>query len=325
MGRNGSSLKNIADELASSDDEDDYDSEGYDEYDGDDAQDSKSLRKLSQSSPGRMRSRRSQKSDDATFSLSIDEAADVLRKSSDQSLFGRLFATSKIGTSKLGKSRGKKNKMSKEEQRREHRRKLDEMAKPREKKSSKLRFASEDDEKNCTFNAARKTRGEQKRGDESKENGTSDFTIRMEARERSRRQKLERKRGEKAYESIIDKKQCPNCGAVQSYDEVVSRRNKCKKSGCNLLYRKPGMKDNKVFLKRLEKMQKDGEKKKKILQEKHTPKFQPEHRIMFDPAEGKVVKVPYKNRSRDWDGFLSRMKDAENKRTIRMQQGGLNE
>ena len=46
---------------------------------------------------------------------------------------------------------------------------------------------------------------------------------------------------------------------------------------------------------------------------------------MFDPAEGKVIKVPYKNRSRDWDGFLSRMKDAENKRTIRMQRGGANE
>ena len=199
------------------------------------------------------------------------------------------------------------------------------MAKPREKKSTKFRFASEDDEKNCTFNATKKKRGEQKRGDESKENDASDFTIRMEARERSRRQKLERKRGEKDYESMIDKKQCPNCGAVQSYDEVVSRRNKCKKSGCNLLYRKPGMKDNNVFLKRLEKMQKYGERKKKILQEKYTPKFQPEHRVMFDPAEGKVIKVPYKNRSRDWDGFLSRMKDAENKRTTRMQQGGANE
>ena len=168
----------------------------------------------------------------------------------------------------------------------------------------------------------KKKRGEQKRDSESKENEGADFTIRMEAKERSRRQKLERKRGEKEYEQMIDKKVCPKCGAIQSYDEVVSRRNKCKKSGCNCLYRKPGIKDNSIFLKRLEKMQKDGEKKKKILENKYTPKFQPEHRIMFDPAEGKVKKMPYQNRSRDWDGFLQRMKEAENKRTIRMQQGG---
>ena len=315
-----SSLKNIVDELSSSEDDDNnYDDEGYDEYD-DEENDSKALKKLSQSSPGRLRT---SKKGNETFSLSINEAADVLRKSSDQSLFGRLFTTSKIGNSRtLGKSRGKK-KQSKED----HRKKLDEMARPRQKKSNKLRFASEDDEKNCTFNAThkKKKRGEQKRDSESKENEGADFTIRMEAKERSRRQKLERKRGEKEYEQMIDKKVCPKCGAIQSYDEVVSRRNKCKKSGCNCLYRKPGIKDNSIFLKRLEKMQKDGEKKKKILENKYTPKFQPEHRIMFDPAEGKVKKMPYQNRSRDWDGFLQRMKEAENKRTIRMQQGGTNE
>ena len=96
----------------------------------------------------------------------------------------------------------------------------------------------------------KKKRGEQKRDSESKENEGADFTIRMEAKERSRRQKLERKRGEKEYEQMIDKKVCPKCGAIQSYDEVVSRRNKCKKSGCNCLYRKPGIKDNSIFLKR---------------------------------------------------------------------------
>ena len=51
-----SSLKNIADELSSSEDDDNnYDDEGYDEYD-DEENDSKALKKLSQSSPGRLRS-----------------------------------------------------------------------------------------------------------------------------------------------------------------------------------------------------------------------------------------------------------------------------
>lgn len=315
------SLKNIADETPMSE-EDDYGDEGYDDYDDtyDDQSDNANTmsKKLSQSSPAKIRSGSNKSS---TFSMSIEDAADVLRNSSDQTLFGRLF-TQKLSV------RNKVSKKTKKKNAKEHRRKLDEMARPRQRKKNKLRFASEDDEKNCTFNSTlkKKRHGEQKKSDgESKEGGVADFTVRMEAKERSRRLKLERKRGEKEYENLIDKKVCPKCGAVQSYDEVVSRRNKCKKSGCNCLYRKPNMKDSSVFLKRLERMEEANEKKKKILSKKYTPKFQPEHRIMFDPTEGKVVKLPYQNRSRDWEGFLVRMKDAENKRKNRMLQGGANE
>ena len=315
------SLKNIADEIAISE-EDDYGDEGYDDYDDtyDDQSDNAKTtsKKLSQSSPAKMRSSSGKNN---TFSMSIEDAAEALRNSSDQTLFGRLF------TQKLS-IRNSSGKNKKKQSAKEHRKKIDEMARPRQRKKNKLKFASEDDEKNCTFNSTlkKKRHGEQKKSDgESKEGGVADFTVRMEAKERARRQKLERKRGEKEYESLIDKKVCPKCGAVQSYDEVVSRRNKCKKSGCNCLYRKPNIKDSSVFLKRLERMEEANEKKKKILSKKYTPKFQPEHRIMFDPTEGKVVKLPYQNRSRDWEGFLARMKDAENKRKNRMLQGGANE
>ena len=83
------------------------------------------------------------------------------------------------------------------------------------------------------------------------------------------------------------------------------------KSGCNVLYR--WHEGRQRFLNRLEKMQGDGAKAK-ALQKKHTPKFRPSSRVMFDPEEGKVVTLPYQEQAGDWDGFMARMKEAEEKR-----------
>ena len=85
------SLKNIADETPMSE-EDDYGDEGYDDYDDtyDDQSDNAKTtsKKLSQSSPAKMRSSSGKNN---TFSMSIEDAAEALRNSSDQTLFGRLF------------------------------------------------------------------------------------------------------------------------------------------------------------------------------------------------------------------------------------------
>ena len=91
--------------------------------------------------------------------MSIEDAAEALRNSSDQTLFGRLF-TQKLS---VRNSSGKKKK----ESAKKHRKKIDEMARPRQRKKNKLKFASEDDEKNCTFNSTlkKKRHGEQKKSD----------------------------------------------------------------------------------------------------------------------------------------------------------------
>ena len=49
-------------------------------------------------------------------------------------------------------------------------------------------------------------------------------TPRQEAQERSRRQEQEQAIGKADYDKMIDKKQCPSCGAKQSYDEVKEKR-----------------------------------------------------------------------------------------------------
>ena len=33
--------------------------------------------------------------------------------------------------------------------------------------------------------------------------------------------------GKAGYDALVDKKQCPNCGAKQSYDEVKEKRKEC--------------------------------------------------------------------------------------------------
>ena len=63
----------------------------------------------------------------------------------------------------------------------------------------------------------------------------------------------------------------------------------------------------------------------KELEKKHTPKFCPESRTMFDPEEGRVVTLPYQSGHGDFEGFLARMKDAEEKKRQRMLAGGANE
>ena len=74
------SLKNIADEIAISE-EDDYGDEGYDDYDDtyDDQSDNAKTtsKKLSQSSPAKMRSSSGKNN---TFSMSIEDAAEALRR-----------------------------------------------------------------------------------------------------------------------------------------------------------------------------------------------------------------------------------------------------
>ena len=61
------------------------------------------------------------------------------------------------------------------------------------------------------------------------------YIIRMDAKERSRRVKLQREQGRKDYEAKLDKKVCPICKTIQKYEEVLDKKKFCME--CNVVYR----------------------------------------------------------------------------------------
>ena len=91
-----------------------------------------------------------------------------------------------------------------------------------------FKFASRDDALNCTFRP-RLGKGELP-GEEAKSDGEdnpNNFIQRQDAWGRKVRQDREHRKGEKEYGYVIDKKMCPSCGAVQKYDEIVNKRDRC--------------------------------------------------------------------------------------------------
>ncbi|KAL9186088.1 hypothetical protein ACHAXT_005326 [Thalassiosira profunda] len=60
-----------------------------------------------------------------------------------------------------------------------------------------------------------------------------DFLERMEEKEAERQDKLARAAAEAQYNAGSDKKRCPSCGTVQSYDEMVGGSNICRKDACH--------------------------------------------------------------------------------------------
>jgi len=59
------------------------------------------------------------------------------------------------------------------------------------------------------------------------------FINRMDAFENYRRRKFRRDQERQIYNHGMDKKQCPNCGNEQSYDEWVDKRMQCINDRCN--------------------------------------------------------------------------------------------
>ena len=62
-------------------------------------------------------------------------------------------------------------------------------------------------------------------------NACREFIERQEAKEKSRRMKQKLRIEELQYESNLNKKRCPRCGTVQTYDELASNRNECHNDG----------------------------------------------------------------------------------------------
>ena len=108
-------------------------------------------------------------------------------------------------------------------------------ARRRQARKRRQRFSSYDDAENCTFHPQLRSSdgGESKEsdGDDSdggrREKGMDAFLRRATSQLRDSRSKQDRKVKEAAYEARLDKMICPQCGAVQSYDEFEQRKKFC--------------------------------------------------------------------------------------------------
>ncbi len=160
-----------------------------------------------------------------------------------------------------------------------------------------LRYSLYDDAKECTFKPMHSKRQQtESKGDDSeaKDNDSNARFLRfignIESKERSKLHDLETARGKEEYKQKLDKKNCPSCGAEQSYDDIQEKRNKC--LGCNVAY-KPKISWNAVRRKFFEREKHYSELREqariKLTEELSKLKRPAQHR--YDPQTGKIVVV----------------------------------
>ena len=117
-----------------------------------------------QSSPARMRSSAKKKNKENDFSMSIEDAAAVLRRSSDQSLFGRLFTQTVNNKRSPSKKKLKRN----AEKRMQRINNMTRGLRPdhdgkTKKTKKKLQFATEEERLAMEFAQKKKARARRKR------------------------------------------------------------------------------------------------------------------------------------------------------------------
>eukprot|EP00639_Heterosigma_akashiwo_P019434 CAMPEP_0206386990 /NCGR_PEP_ID=MMETSP0294-20121207/16307_1 /ASSEMBLY_ACC=CAM_ASM_000327 /TAXON_ID=39354 /ORGANISM="Heterosigma akashiwo, Strain CCMP2393" /LENGTH=366 /DNA_ID=CAMNT_0053838213 /DNA_START=62 /DNA_END=1162 /DNA_ORIENTATION=- len=103
----------------------------------------------------------------------------------------------------------------------------------------RMSHATADDLKNATFRPKIKNNpfGEvMAGGDDDAPKDENAVIYRLEAYKRGVQKKITEAIGKNEYDVKLDKKQCPQCGAVQSYDEVIEKRKKC--PNCGVVYKK---------------------------------------------------------------------------------------
>lgn len=160
-------------------------------------------------------------------------------------------------------------------------------AKPRKK------FASEEDERECTFGKLKKSKRRAAAAggtsDESKEN--ADFLVRMEAKETARRAEIERKKKE--------------------------AKNLLRKSRSNT--KKWTDEDGEKFLNRLAKAEQKKKENYKKLQKQLRPAFQISERKVYNPDTGKIETHGIEHAPPDPEGFLRRLEEDEQLRKAKME------
>lgn len=96
-----------------------------------------------------------------------------------------------------------------------------------------LVYALYDDAKECTFKPQVKSNTNLQNNDsnnDAKSDGKDSIAVFLErqaVKEIDRWSKIDHKKGMSDYDAILDKKYCPLCGVVQTYDQVINKEKKC--------------------------------------------------------------------------------------------------
>ncbi len=137
----------------------------------------------------------------------------------------------------------------------------------------------------------------------------NEFLDRMETMEKRRREKLNRAVAEVLYQAQVNKKRCPNCGTIQSFDEMMDGRNECANDRCkNYIYQYPAYFILSNFEKR---MQRSSNRRAQVLN-----KIEEERRISLSQTHEKSrLQQHLLNKiSEGGNDFITRMKKDVEKR-----------
>lgn len=200
------------------------------------------------------------------------------------------------------------------------------------------KYALDDEKKNCTFkprlNMRRRDTGRDKGRDDSSDDeaesktkaaASGAFFDRQAADERRRRTAIETARGKAAYDALVDKKFCPNCGGKRSYDEYKEKKKKCQKCMVDYVNKVVwNSRMSKEFFKRDVDFRQAKQKHVEELKTEVIDHLQQYPVQTYDPETRKVVQVnenQFKKNLR-WNAdmeeeFLERLEECNNKKEER--------
>ena len=164
-----------------------------------------------------------------------------------------------------------------------------------------------DDAKHCTF-LPRTCKGDPlgEGGAKDGERVGSNFIARQDAWNRKVRTGREHAMGKKDYDCLLNKKSCPGCGAVQTYDEVLDKRTNCVE--CALVYKFEKTSDIDGFLGRLGDYEaKSAEAREDLEYEVRREAKKRATKKAF--RDGRTVEVPLFPQASEyaWDSFIDRL------------------
>jgi hypothetical protein len=271
-------------------------------------------RKLSPSKVSRLLS----KVDRSLSSLaSVDSSQRMFKSSTDEALFRAMRHTSITNSTSTDSSSTAKKVI---------RSSVDRLSRPKSANvilhnSVASKYATSDDQANCTFRPkVMRRKGD---ADSDEEKSDSKFLERQEAQERARRNELDDSIGKAKYDSLVSKRECSTCGSKQSYDEVKEKRKKCPNCRTEYSYKVDWSKVGSRFFRRAkEYTSKHEEQKLKILTsvldgyKVKRKVFDKEKNMIVDVVVDPFVKIKWtEEREKE---FFERLNEYNEKRLVKL-------
>ena len=186
-----------------------------------------------------------------------------------------------------------------------------------------LRYLLIDEAKNCGRKPfkAKKWAGSNRADDDP--DAKSNFVERMATQEYHRIEDMQHKRAAADYDALLTRKQCPNCGLKQKYDEVKDKKNMC--PNCDIEYRPKltwGQVGKKFTTRTANNAKKSAQKQEELIKQIEDSRLPVKEQ--FDPKTGKVVTIAAPKNPKRWtdntkEQFFERMSEHEEKARTNLQ------